>query len=418
MNVEGRISMSAPVAPSFGGGIDMGPVMGGPSFSIVNEGPAPMASLGRFGELSVGPSINHLGGTVGPIEALNATFPMTTPNIEPQPFNIFNEGPVPVSFLENNRPFVPEDYARKASPFEANTDNQFRSIYSDPGSVYEQPQNLLVIQPMPMFEPAPRTSVFEPRPLEFGIPGIVELVMPKIGIAEPLIKPEEDEETEAQLEVVRGTINSLKQDLKTATRNFEAVSVESQPQLQTETKKIILQLVEKKEEKRNTSSKEKQGIEISRNILVKDEKALARRLQDAVMAVKMAFENATRIGRKSVKGKEVKQLIPNEYSGVRSGVLIQDKKDDLPDGSYKFEEVGIDQIEETSSEEQMQSRVKQTVNNNIPVIRSENEGGEPVTTDDVEKVYLFRKSPPIEQVVVKEQKEVKPFLKEVFKVAA
>lgn len=409
MNIEeGGISMSAPsfgpsigpvisgpsfspsIGPSLGGfavpTMEIGPIMSGPAFSMVNEGPAPMGSFDNFSPLM--PSTPDLGGTFGPVDVLNSTFPI----FEPQPMvSIFNEGPAPTSFLENSRPLVPADFSYVPKSMEIIA-NPFRPMYSDPGLLSRS-----------MIEVAPRTSVFEPRTIEFVRPKIVEFIMPEIGVALPLTMPEEDEETESELEKVRKAINILKNDLETTSRSLEDELVAPQLKLQSETQKKVLKFVEK-EERRNTTNENKKGPEVSKKRMIKDEKALAHRLHDAVIAVKMAFENATRMGKKFVQGREVRQHIPSEYRGVRSGVLEQDKKDDLPDGSYVFEEMEIEQIEETFSEEDMQSRVKQTVNKNIPVVRSENQVGVPVTNHDVEKVYLFRKSPPIEQIVESKQK--------------
>ena len=345
----------------------IGPLVSGPSFggisSFVNEGPATLGSLENFTPLV--PSTPDLGGTLGPmnsdltaVEALNLTFPIAeSRNLENTGFLIsedFSYHPWKMDMVEN--------YPQKGTPFEVDL-------------------------------------------LEHVMPAIINIPVPeiKIGVAEPLIKPREDEEAEVELIRVRQTIHSLENELKRATQNLEKATVVPQPQIKTETAQPILEITKKREEQKSTAGKDKPSAEISKNRLVKDEKALAQRLQDALIAIKVAFDWVKTKGKGSVSGAEVEAQIPDEYGQVRSEVLKQDEVGDLPDGSYLFEGIDIKQIGSVSSQDQMQPKVVAAVHKNVPVRRAQENGGEPVTEEDVSKVYLFRKNPPIEQVSVKEQ---------------
>lgn len=411
MNIEGGgISMSAPIiGPSMGptiSGPAFGPVMGGPSFSFVNEGPASIASFESFSPLM--PAAPDLGGTIGPIEALNSTFPIA----ESQSVaNIFNEGPVGLSFLENTRPLGIEDFSY--SP-KAGIDVMVNP-FLEPDEKWEMGGGNLETEVRSVINLTshfnnPSSNVSRPTPLslEWLMPGFLEPVPQeiKIGIAQPLI--EEEEETQTQLEAVREKIRILspKADIATTTTPVMRVKPATQPQQAVETEKITYKVVEEEQKAEESAIRERNRLELTIKRLVEDEKALAKRLTDARQAVDQAYDQATKMGKPSLSGQDVEKYLPDEYYEVRSAVLKEDDQKDLPDGSYLSQAVDIRQAGEVSSKEQMQSRVEKAIFGNRPVRRSKNEQGQPVTEEEVSKVYMLgRGKPNLRNIYVKMVRE-------------
>lgn len=444
MSVEGGgISMSAPsIGPSIGSAISVSPVgpsfgpslggfsvpameggfVGGPSISgapfstIVNEGPAPIGSLEGFSSLMPAPP--DLGGTIGPANAINA-LNYSSIIAEPKPiFNIFNESPVTPAFLENTRPFGMADFYSFRPDRMGITVGIIKNPFLDledeheiiPGRYAQEvkdifaPANFVVTQPV--------VPMVRLKSLDFLTSAVASLIVPdvKIGFAEPLVKLEEGQETEAELARVRQTIYSLRRELNKGTRRLEAIKTKPLTELQLVEK--MFEVVSKREEQEENTKpqvRESQRIELRRRILVRDENALAQRLMDAVKAVQQAFEKAGKEERVAVGGKDVRAHLPAEYAEVRSGVLKEDNENPVPDGSYLFEGVDIQNIGQIHSEVEMRAKVKETVNRNTPVRRSRGDDGEPVTQAEIGKVYLFRKmTPPVRQVMMRviKKKEV------------
>lgn len=346
MNIEGGISMSVPsIGPAISGP-SFDPIMSGPTFSMVNEGPAPMGSFENFSPLI--PSTPDLGGTIGPIEALNSTFPIAEP--------------------KSIGPLMPENFSYTPAMVETIKvlDNPDRSMYSDPGSFY----------------------VERPAPLEWFMPEVINFP-----------KPEE------QLEQVRKTIKKLATKVIEENEVDSAIKVEPSNQLQQAVKqqKMIFRIIEEKKEE-GTAPKGKDRVETSQRKMVKDLHALAKRLSDASVAIFRAFVNVKpdRTGKKMVGGEDVEKQIPNEYSGVRGKALKEDVDDNVLDGTYVLGRAAIREIKKTNSPKEMQSEVVQVWNENYTVEKSRNGEGEEASQEQVDDTYMYVPgSPRLSQTLVK-----------------
>lgn len=374
MNIEGGISVSAPsVGPSMGPAIS-GPVFGsslggfsvpsmeigsiirGPSFSLVNEGPALIGSFENFSPLM--PAAPDLGGTIGPIEALNSAFSVTEPKSV---------------FLENTRLFDLEDFSYNpgvkveiiANPFYEEVKQE-----ETPSLVWETPSRILRAIP--------------------------------------------DEETQVQLEQVREQIRGLSPKANMAPRVVPTVRVEpsTQPQQAIQVEKILYKKIEEEKEKKKASAGEKKRVELSQRRMIKDLQVLTQRLSDARKAVEKAFNQVikqnqnTGDNKKTISGQDVEKYIPLEYAGVRGEALKEDVPDSVPDGTYVLGREAIKEIRNTDSRDEMQSKVEKVWDKNYAVERSQSDKGEVASPKQVEDSYMFvNRKPPLRQTFVRMVKE-------------
>ena len=145
-----------------------------------------------------------------------------------------------------------------------------------------------------------------------------------------------------------------------------------------------------------------QDIALEKRRIVRDGKALFQRISDGLAAIKIAFGG---VDKKEKTGKDVK--IPEEYDGVRSTALRQEKVEDIPDGGYELYKQGVEaRIVDLTSPMEIARVIEEEAYKNEPVKRDDGGGEKRVGQDAVHKVFMHAsQKPPVEEVNIRISKK-------------
>ncbi|MEK7617472.1 MAG: hypothetical protein AAB414_05495 [Patescibacteria group bacterium] len=155
------------------------------------------------------------------------------------------------------------------------------------------------------------------------------------------------------------------------------------------------------EEKTSSIPKQKDEVAVEKRRIVRDGKALLRRIFDGLDAIKRAFTNPDK---EEVTGKDVQ--IPLEYDEVRSTGLKQEGEN-VPDGGYeKYKNKAEVRIAGLTSPIEIAHILEEEAYDNEPVKRDEGEGGKRVGQEAVFNAFKYAsKIPPVEEFRVRLSKK-------------
>lgn len=131
-----------------------------------------------------------------------------------------------------------------------------------------------------------------------------------------------------------------------------------------------------------------EDMAIERTRIVRDSKALSRRIADGLEAVKKAF----------IRGEDVQ--IPNEYDEVKSGALKESRNEEVPDGSYEvYKEKAEKRLKAAKSSDEMAKIIEEEAYNNEPVTREGSLSGKRVTQEAVYREKTIHEYPDLAEAL-------------------